>query len=67
MIDELIKLANQSNKQVKGALVKGAAKTTILFLKTNIKLVVWIIAIKDEAKMLCFDQKRHIGGKNTLL
>ena len=47
-IDELIKLANQSNWQVKGALVTEAAKTTIIHIKN--KLVVRSIEIKEEAK-----------------
>ena len=38
-IDELIKLANQSNQQVKSALVIRAAKTTIILIFGNKKQV----------------------------
>ena len=68
-IDELIKLANQSNQQVKGALVIDAAKIAIiLFLKTKMKLVVWSIAVKDEARNVMFWSKKDTSnvGKNTL-
>ena len=46
--DELIELANQSNWQVKGALVVEAAKTTTIHIKN--KLVVRSIETKEEAK-----------------
>ena len=62
-INELFKLANQLNSQLKGPLMIEAAKIIILFfLETKNKLVTRSIAIKEEVKNIIFDQKKTHQG-----
>ena len=64
-IHELIELANQSNQQVKGALVIEAAKITEILMKAKNELVIRSIEIKEEAKKNCFDQKKTYQSWKT--
>ena len=67
-IHKLIKLTNQSNQQVKGALLIEAAKITTTLIKAKNNLVVRGIEIKEQPKNVTFLLRKGISKvENTLL
>ena len=67
-IHKLIKLTNQSNQQVKGALLIEAAKIITTLIKAKNNLVVRGIEIKEQPKNVTFLLGKGISKvENTLL